>query len=129
MKKQLTFEDEEGERHLRELLDSLHRSAAQAKVEEYQNRMRSMLQQCPGFIEGDMPSSEQGRGSVVIEGAQATAAYDWLKRRFVCSQSLEFDLAAGGIRIEIAPRPRNHGRTKRRLKITFGKPEQYELDI
>lgn len=129
MKKQMFLDDKESEKNLRELLDSLHRAEQAAAQREYTLKMERIFSKCPGFIEANVPQGESWRGSVVIDPMFMQEGVQWLKRRYIVAPSLIIDGAAGGLRIEIAPRPKHHGPRKQKVEIRWGKPEQFELDI
>jgi hypothetical protein len=111
------------ERAIRERSEA---EAAAAAAREFELKMQRTFAQCPGFIGGDAPSGEHGKGCVVVEPAMAREARDWLKRRFQINETLE--LSDQGLCIEIAPRVRRV-RGPNRPAITFAKPEQFTLPI
>ncbi len=105
-------------------------AAAKRKAgEEYASRMQLQLAQCPGFIGSDSPSSEQGKGVVVVEPARIVEALAWLKRRFHASETIDVDTSLNGIAVEIAPRVRARHGGGRRVKVRFGKVEQFSFEF
>ncbi len=97
--------------------------------EAYAARMQLSLAQCPGFAACDAPSSEIGKGKVVVEPGKVQSALAWLKRRFQASENIELSEDGGGIVIEIAPRQRRAFNGGQRLKVKFGKVEQFKLPL
>lgn len=119
---------ETGDDPLRVILDRLHEASEKAAAREYQLKMQRTFAECPGFLSGDAPASELGRGYVVVLPETLADALPWLRRRFVCSETMEFDRLEGGLRIEIAPRPKK-GSPRRRVKVNFQRPEQFNLNL
>lgn len=121
---------ETGDDPVRVIMDRLREAEARAAAREYELRMQRTFSQCPGFLSGDAPQSELGRGHVVIESAKMTEALPWLKRRFQISETLEADLANGGLRVQIAPRVRRRsGIMKRQGKADFRPIEQFVFNL
>lgn len=88
------------------------------------------LRQCPGFIGADTPTSEQGRGRIVVEPGRVTEAYAWLKRRFYTSENIE--LSDNGLCIELKQRVRNKSgcaNRGKRVSVSFKQPVQFELGL
>lgn len=107
-------------------------AAAQRQKEaaEYAARMQLQLAQCPGWIGSDAPTSEQGRGVVVVEPALIVEALAWLKRRFHASETIDVDTTLHGIAVEVAPRQRSRSPLGgKRVKVKFGKVEQFTLPL
>jgi len=101
----------------------------QREAAEYAARMQHTFEQCPGFIGGDAPTSANGRGVVVVEPGRIIEALKWLNRRFVASETIDVDTDLHGIAVEIAPRIRRSSPGGRRIKVAFGKPEQFTLSL
>lgn len=125
---------ETGDDPLRVILDNLHRAAERAAAREYELRMQRLFSECPGFLAGDAPGSELGTGHVVVEPAKAVDAVAWLKRRFLVSDKMQVETAAGGLRIDLAPRPKRGGangkrQVRRKIDCLFSPPEQFSLDL
>lgn len=93
---------------------------------EYQRRMQTALELCPGFVACDAPSSDESHGRVSVSPAFASEAAVWLKRRFHTSEHLELS-QGDSLVFEIAPRIRRLTGVKRRRKVNFGPAIQYEL--
>lgn len=96
---------------------------------EYAARMQHTFEQCPGFIGCDMPTSELSKGRVVVEPGRVLEAMTWLKRRFRASESIELSEDEGGICIEVAAKQRRSPNGGRRVKINFGKIEQFTFEL
>lgn len=113
------------DRVIKERLDA---AIAAAAAKEYEMKMQRTFSECPGFLGGDLPSGEGRKGNVIIDPAKALEARTWLKRRFICNDSLE--LSALGLCIELMPRSRAKSAPGRRHHVaTFAKPVQYELSL
>lgn len=113
------------DRVLKERLDA---AIARAAAREYELKMQRTFSQCPGFIGGDAPSSENGKGHVVVDPGKALEAREWLKRRFHCNDALE--LSDQGLCIEVVPRARRKAAGgPRRVRVAFGKLEQFTLSL
>lgn len=112
-------------------LDRERWEAAQRRkdAEEYSSKMQLQLAQCPGFIGSDAPKSEASTGVVVVEPALIAEALSWLKRRFNASETMDFETDLQGIAIEIAPRQRRCSFGGRKVKVRFGKVEQFTLPL
>ncbi len=100
----------------------------QREGREYAARMQHTFEQCPGFIGGDCPTCDSGKGVVIVEPAQVVSALAWLKRRFHASENIELS-PDGGIAIEIAPRVRRSPSGGKKIKVKFGKVEQFALPL
>jgi hypothetical protein len=98
-------------------------------AQEYAARMQHTFEQCPGFIGGDAPTSVNGRGVVVVEPGRIVEALAWLKRRFHASETIDVDTDLQGIAVEVAPRVRRAMPGGRRIKVSFGKVEQFTLAL
>lgn len=96
---------------------------------EYAARMQRTFEQCPGFVGGDAPTSETGRGVVVVEPGHIIEALAWLKRRFHASETIDISTELQRIAIEIAPRVRRSPSGGRKIRISFDKPVQFEFKI
>lgn len=94
---------------------------------KYQSSMQRALALCPGFVGADAPTSDTGRGRLVVEPAKVIEALAWLRRRFHVSENLELSSDAG-LCIEVQPRVRRSTPGPRRAKPRF-KLEQFELDL
>lgn len=101
----------------------------QREAKEYAARMQHTFEQCPGYIGGDSPTSDNGRGVVVVEPGRIVEALAWLKRRFQASETIDVCTDLNGIAVEIAPRIRRSPCGGRRVKIKFGKVEQFSLPL
>ncbi len=101
----------------------------QSAASEYAARFQLQLGQCPGIIGSDAPTHDNGLGVVVVEPARIVEALAWLKRRFRASETIDVDTSLNGIAIEIAPRIRHHAGGGRRVKVRFGKPEQFTFEL
>jgi len=101
----------------------------QREAAEYAARCQHTFEQCPGFVGGDAPTSPNGRGVVVVEPGRIIEAMAWLKRRFRASETIDLSTELQGIAIEIAPRIRCSPMGGRRVKVKFGKPEQFTLPL
>lgn len=110
-------------------IDRQRWQAAQAREAsaEYAAKMQRTFEQCPGFIGADCPTSDQGRGRVVIEPAKVVEAYAWLRRRFHVNENLELS-TDNGLCIEVAPRVRRSTTGRRSAKVRF-KVEQFKLPL
>ncbi len=100
----------------------------QREASEYAARMQHTFEQCPGFQGGDAPTSEAGKGVVIVEPGQVVNALAWLKRRFRASENIELS-PDGWIAIEVAPRVRRAAVGGRKLAVRFGKTEQFTLPL
>lgn len=105
--------------------------AAELAVEaaEYTSRMQRRLEECPGFNGCDCPTSETGRGVVVVEPGKIIEALKWPKRRFHASETIDISTDLNGIAVEIAPRVRRSSSCGPRVKVDFAKPVQFELSL
>ena len=101
----------------------------QREASEYAARCQHTFEQCPGFVGGDAPTSPNGRGMVVVEPGRIIEAMAWLRRRFRASETMDLSTELQGIAIEIAPRIRRSSNGGRRVKVKFGKPEQFTLPL
>lgn len=122
---------ESGVDPVREIMDKLREAEARAKAREYELKMQRVFAECPGFIGGDAPQGERSIGNVVVDPARVVEARGWLKQRFILNDVVEIDSAAGGIRIEVAPKPKRvrAARVRAVAPVNFNKPEQYELSL
>ena len=95
---------------------------------EYQHRMQRALNLCPGLVGADAPSGPGRPGRVVVDPRQANDAMAWLKRRYRVSESAV--LTDENLVLEIISRAASarDGATKR-LRVSFDKPVQFELDL
>lgn len=118
---------ETGEDPLRVEMDKLREAQRLEAAREYAAKMQRSLAECPGFIACDAPASEQSKGRLVINPANAFDARNWLKHRFHASENLE--LSADGLCIDIVPKIRAKRSTGRKVKVSFGKVEQFFLDF
>jgi len=91
----------------------------------WQDKMQRKLSDCPGFVGGDLPSSERSKGCIIVDPAMAREARDWLKRRFYINEKLE--LSDQGLCIEVVPRARK-AQGARRAALWL-KPEQFDLGL
>lgn len=108
----------------REILEAEARAEA---GRAYQRKLQKTFEECPGFVGADAPTSDTGRGRVVVEPAKVIEALAWLRRRFHVSENLELSSDAG-LCIEVQPRVRRSTPGPRRVKPRF-KLEQFELDL
>lgn len=122
---------ETGDDPLRVALDRLHAAELAAAAREYELKMQRVFADCPGFLAADVPTNEKSRGHVTIDPVKMTEALRWLKRRFIVNESLEADLGANGLRVELMPRPARAASTGTRkpAKALFAKPEQFTLSL
>lgn len=100
-----------------------------ADAKEYSDRMQRALALCPGYVGSDSPSSDAGRGVVVVEPGCIIEALKWLKRRFNASETIDISTELQGIAVEIAPRVRRSSNCGPRVKVSFEKPVQFELSL
>lgn len=102
------------------------RETREREAREYQERMQRTLAECPGFVGADPPASDAATGRVIIEPGMVFQAVAWLKRRFHVSENLDLSTDTG-LCVEVAPIVRKKG--VRKVKVTFGKPEQFTLEL
>ncbi len=100
-----------------------------ADAREYAARMQRQLNLCPGYVGSDNPTSDNGRGVVVVEPGRIIEALSWLKRRFHASETIDISTELQGIAVEIAPRVRRSPMGGRKVKVSFDKPVQFNLPI
>ena len=108
--------------------DRIAADKARRDAAEYQAKVQRVLADCPGVVGFDLPSCECGKGKVVIEPGRINDAMPWLKRRFKVAESLELSTDQG-LCVEFAPRIRRSPTTGRRVKVTFGRVEQFTLAL
>ena len=94
---------------------------------EYQRKMQRRLEECPGFITADAPVGEAHFGNVVVEPSNADSARAWLKRRFQISEDL--NLSDIGLVFRIHSRRKVVTVNGKRIRVRFGKVEQFELAL
>lgn len=99
-----------------------------AQAAAFQARAQLTLEKCPGFITCDPPSSPGSTGKIVVEPSHLLEASEWLKRRYHVAENLELSRDLG-VAFEIAPRNRGSTSRKRKVKVCFGKPEQFQLAL
>lgn len=117
---------QDGERLIREKLEAERTAKAAA---EYQKRMQRLLSDCPGFIGADAPAGQGKQGTVVVDPRLAVDARLWLRRRFHVNVSLSLT-SADGLAFDIKTRERKATAPgAKRVKVTWGKPEQFELNF
>jgi hypothetical protein len=101
----------------------------QRDAAEYAARMQKTFAQCPGFIGADAPPGPGQLGRVIVEPSMATQAAAWLRRRFRVNQNLELD-AGEGLAFEVISRPpQNRSGGGSRVRQTFERPIQFELQL
>lgn len=115
---------EDPERVAREAREQEQRRKAAA---EYERKMQLSLEKCPGFMGCDAPHGPESTGSVVIQPSEAESARAWLKRRFQISEDL--NLSDAGLVFKIASRRKAVTSGGKRIKVRFGKLEQFELPL
>lgn len=113
------------ERVLRERRETIER---QRQAAAFEAKMQRSLAECPGVVGFDAPNSPDSKGKVVVEPAHTVEAFQWLKRRFHVAENLELSGAVGLV-FEIAPRRRGLRSNGKRIKVHFGKVEQFELGL
>jgi hypothetical protein len=118
---------ERGDDPDRLIKEQMDRAIARGAAREYELKMQRTFADCPGFIGGDLPESENAVGKVVIEPARVTEAVVWLKRRFHVNETMGLPDACG-LTIEVKPR-RKAVRGQPRARVTFEKPKQYEFEL
>ncbi len=100
-----------------------------AEARDYVARMQRALNLCPGIVGSDAPTSDTGRGVVVVEPGRIIEALKWLRRRFHASETIDISTELQGIAVEIAPRVRRSSNCGPRIKVMFEKPVQFELSL
>ena len=112
------------DRLISEQRESLARECA---AKEFVTKMQRQLAECPGFLGGDLPASEQSAGRVVVDPALTLDAMRWLKRRFQVAENIEVS-PDNGLAIDIKPRLRTPSVGKRH-KFTGRRAEQFEFAL
>lgn len=102
--------------------------ARECERRDFESRMQRTLAECPGVLGFDTPQSLAGKGKVVIEPARVPEAMAWLRRRFVVAESLELS-DGDGLVIEVAPRAPRKLVNGKRVRVVFGKIEQFQLPL
>ena len=113
------------ERVARELREAEQR---RRDATEYERKYQRTLAECPGFCACDAPSGPGSKGKVVIEPGMILEANRWLRRRFHVSENLELS-GDTGLVLEIIPHQRRLPVGGKRIKVHFGKVEQFELAL
>ncbi len=113
------------ERIRREAEETVRR---QREAAEYQEKMQRKLTECPGFMGADLPAGPGCKGTVVVQPGLVREANDWLRKRFAVSESMELS-EADGIVLQIIARRKSVTRGERRVKVSFGQPQQFELPL
>lgn len=89
--------------------------------------MSQAFDKCPGAVVGDMPTSEQAEGNIIVEPSCSKAALTFLRRRFHVEESVGIE-TTGELRFVIKPRVRRAPGAPK-FKPHFQKQIQYELPL
>lgn len=108
--------------------ERFEQAKAEAEAKAYEAKMQRTLEQCPGFTTCDPPTGPGSHGKVVVEPGKTLEAFRWLKRRFHVNENLELSGDIGLV-LEIAPRIRRVTAGGRKVKVRFGRPEQFSLPL
>jgi hypothetical protein len=93
----------------------------------FQKRMGEAFDNCPGAVMGDLPTSEQAQGNIIVEPSCSKAALTFLRRRFYVEESVGIE-TTGELRFVIKPRVRR-APGKPKPRVEFRKQIQYELPL
>lgn len=90
-------------------------------------RMSQAFDQCPGAVIGDMPTTEQSEGSIIVDPVCSKQALTFLKRRFYVEENVGIE-STGELKFVIKPKVRRAPGQPIR-KHEFKKQIQYELPL
>lgn len=93
----------------------------------FTKKMSDAFDQCPGAALGDMPTTEQSEGSIIVDPVCSKQALVFLKRRFYVEESVGIE-STGELRFVIKAKPTRTG-GKRKPVVWRPKAVQFELPL